>query len=103
MDNTYNPSKTEDEIYNLWIENNAFSPTIQKNSLDPFTIIMPPPNVTGELHMGHALTIAIEDLMIRWKRMERKARIQQMIDKDLDLRDRWAGIRELKKTYTNIP
>ncbi len=70
MDNTYNPSKTEDEIYNLWIENNAFSPTIQKNSLDPFTIIMPPPNVTGELHMGHALTIAIEDLMIRWKRMK---------------------------------
>ena len=70
MDNTYNPSKTEDEIYNLWIENNSFSPSVQKNNLDPFTIIMPPPNVTGELHMGHALTIAIEDLMIRWKRMK---------------------------------
>ena len=70
MDNTYNHSKTEDEIYNLWIENNSFSPSVQKNNLDPFTIIMPPPNVTGELHMGHALTIAIEDLMIRWKRMK---------------------------------
>ena len=70
MDNTYNPSKTEDEIYNLWIENDSFSPSEQKNGLDPFTIIMPPPNVTGELHMGHALTIAIEDLMIRWKRMK---------------------------------
>ena len=70
MDNSYNPSKTEDKIYNLWMESNAFSPSTTQSDLEPFTIIMPPPNVTGELHMGHALTIAIEDLMIRWRRMK---------------------------------
>tara|TARA_Y100001970_G_scaffold164612_1_gene201165 strand:+ start:1893 stop:4493 length:2601 start_codon:yes stop_codon:yes gene_type:complete len=70
MDNSYNPSKTEDKIYSLWMENNAFSPSTIESGIEPFTIIMPPPNVTGELHMGHALTIAIEDLMIRWKRMK---------------------------------
>ena len=69
MDKTYNPSKTEKEIYSLWLSENVFAPSDQNTELDPFTIIMPPPNVTGELHMGHALTIAIEDLIIRWKRM----------------------------------
>ena len=69
MDKTYNPSKTEKEIYSFWLSKNVFAPSDQNTELDPFTIIMPPPNVTGELHMGHALTIAIEDLIIRWKRM----------------------------------
>ena len=69
MDKTYKPSKTEKEIYNYWLSENLFAPSEQNTGLDPFTIIMPPPNVTGELHMGHALTLAIEDLIIRWKRM----------------------------------
>ena len=69
MDKTYKPTKTEKEIYNYWLSENLFAPSDQNTELDPFTIIMPPPNVTGELHMGHALTLAIEDLIIRWKRM----------------------------------
>ena len=69
MDKTYKPSKTEKEIYSYWLSGNLFAPSDQNTELDPFTIIMPPPNVTGELHMGHALTLAIEDLIIRWKRM----------------------------------
>ena len=61
MDKTYKPTKTEKEIYNYWLSENLFAPSDQNTELDPFTIIMPPPNVTGELHMGHALTLAIED------------------------------------------
>ena len=51
MDKTYNPSKTEKEIYSFWLSENVFAPSDQNTELDPFTIIMPPPNVTGELHM----------------------------------------------------
>ena len=64
MDKTYKPSKTEKEIYSYWLSGNLFAPSDQNTELDPFTIIMPPPNVTGELHMGHALTLAIEDFLL---------------------------------------
>jgi len=70
MEKSYSPTKNENEIYKYWLSENLFSPSEKETDLDPFTIIMPPPNVTGELHMGHALTIAIEDLIIRWKRMK---------------------------------
>ena len=71
MEKSYNPSDHEKSIYEYWLKENSFSPSSNtKIKLDPFTIIMPPPNVTGELHMGHALTIAIEDLIVRWKRMK---------------------------------
>ena len=68
MPRAYAPGAVEERIYNFWNDNGYFTPEIDR-SKDPFTIIMPPPNVTGELHMGHALTIALEDLMIRWHRM----------------------------------
>ena len=67
MDKTYKPSKTEKEIYNYWLSENLFAPSEQNTGLDPFTIIMPPPNVTGELHMGHALTLAIGKLVFLCK------------------------------------
>ena len=65
---TYDPSVTEEKIYQSWIEGNYFVAKVDP-SKKPFTVIMPPPNVTGELHYGHALTIALEDLMVRWHRM----------------------------------
>ncbi len=68
MTKTYNPQSVESRIYEFWNKNGYFTPQIDKEK-KPFTIIMPPPNVTGALHMGHALTTALEDLMIRWNRM----------------------------------
>ena len=68
MPRAYDPGATERGIYASWVEGGYFTPEIDR-SKKPFTIIMPPPNVTGELHMGHALTTALEDLMTRWHRM----------------------------------
>ena len=68
----YEPGAVEGRIYDFWTEGGYFTPEIDR-SKKPFTLIMPPPNVTGELHMGHALTIALEDLMVRWHRMQADA------------------------------
>ena len=65
----YDPSSSEENIYKFWENLGAFTPTIDKDK-KPFVMIMPPPNVTGELHMGHALTLAVEDLIVRWHRMK---------------------------------
>ncbi len=65
----YDPKAVEQRIYDFWVDRGYFTPTID-HSKEPFVIIMPPPNVTGELHMGHALTTALEDLMVRWHRMK---------------------------------
>ena len=65
----YEPQSVEKRIYDFWSDGGYFTPEID-HSREPFTVIMPPPNVTGELHMGHALTIALEDLMVRWHRMK---------------------------------
>jgi valyl-tRNA synthetase len=64
----YDPKATEQRIYQMWRDGGYFTPKID-HAKKPFVIIMPPPNVTGELHMGHALTAALEDLMTRWHRM----------------------------------
>ncbi|MDP2855921.1 MAG: valine--tRNA ligase [bacterium] len=67
---SYNPKKTEEKIYRLWEESGFFNPdNLPKRHQEPFTIIMPPPNANGSLHLGHALTTATEDIMIRYKRM----------------------------------
>ena len=66
MASAYDPSQVEERIYRWWEESGWFAPSGEGR---PFTIIMPPPNVTGELHLGHALTDAIEDILIRWHRM----------------------------------
>lgn len=65
----YDPAKTEKVIYGMWLKNKSFNPIKNK---DYFSIILPPPNVTGTLHMGHALGIAIEDALIRFNRMRGK-------------------------------
>ena len=64
----YNPTEVEGRIYKSWMDKGYFQPRIQEGK-QPFVIIMPPPNVTGELHLGHALTAAAEDALIRWHRM----------------------------------
>ena len=68
MAKAFAPREVEDRIYDFWDENGFFTPKIDWTK-QPFTIIMPPPNVTGDLHLGHALTATLEDLMIRWHRM----------------------------------
>lgn len=69
MEKTYNPSEFETSIYNTWLGKNYFSAKIDKDK-KPFTIIMPPPNVTSKLHMGHAFQQTIQDIIIRRKRMQ---------------------------------
>ena len=64
----YNPADVEQRVYQNWLDKGYFSANIDQ-SKDPFTIIMPPPNVTGELHLGHALEKAVEDALVRWHRM----------------------------------
>ena len=65
----YEPGKIEKKWYDFWLEQGYFAPKIDPNK-KPFVIIMPPPNVTGELHLGHALTATLEDIMVRWHRMK---------------------------------
>ena len=65
----YEPQQVENKIYNMWEENGYFRPT-QKEGAKPFTIVMPPPNVTGQLHMGHAMDATLQDTLIRFKRMQ---------------------------------
>jgi len=69
MPKAYDPKTVEDKWYKFWLEKDYFKPVINPKK-KPFTIIMPPPNVTGDLHMGHALTAAVEDAMTRWHRMK---------------------------------
>ncbi len=67
----YNPKQIEDKIYRLWEESSFFNPDkLPKRHKKPFTIIMPPPNANGSLHIGHALFVTLEDIMIRYQRMQ---------------------------------
>ncbi len=66
---TYDPQRVESGRYDWWYDRGYFTPTIEPGK-KPFVIIMPPPNVTGELHMGHALFATAEDLLVRWRRMQ---------------------------------
>ena len=66
---TYNPQDFEDRIYKMWSDNGYFTPDPNDNR-PPFCIVIPPPNVTGQLHMGHALDETLQDILIRAKRMQ---------------------------------
>ena len=65
----YEPQQVENEIYKMWEENGHFKPNKPRDA-KPFTIVMPPPNVTGQLHMGHAMDATLQDTLIRFKRMQ---------------------------------
>ena len=69
LNKVYNPKEFEENIYEYWMENKYFVAEVDKNK-KPYSIVMPPPNVTGNLHMGHALNGTIQDILIRTKRMQ---------------------------------
>ncbi|MGB8644608.1 MAG: valine--tRNA ligase [Anaerolineae bacterium] len=68
LSKTYNPQEVEEQLYEWWESQGYFAPKIDPGK-KPFVIVIPPPNVTGELHHGHAMFITFEDLLIRWRRM----------------------------------
>ncbi len=69
LEKTYNPAEVEEKLYGEWEESGAFAADTQSNKA-PYTIMMPPPNVTGSLHIGHALTFTLQDVLIRYRRMK---------------------------------
>ena len=69
LEKTYNPKVIESKLYEKWCENKYFHAEVDR-SKKPFTIVMPPPNITGKLHMGHALDNTLQDILIRYKRMQ---------------------------------
>lgn len=69
MDKIYNPKDVEENIYKEWEEKGYFKAEVNSHK-KPFTIVMPPPNITGKLHMGHALDETMQDILIRFKRMQ---------------------------------
>ncbi len=69
LSKVYEPKAVEERIYNTWVEKGYFHAKVDKNK-KPFTIVIPPPNVTGQLHMGHAFDETLQDILIRYKRMQ---------------------------------
>ena len=68
LDKVYNPKDFEQKIYEMWSENGYFTAD-SSSEKPPFSIVIPPPNVTGQLHMGHALNLTLQDILVRYKRM----------------------------------
>ena len=66
---TYAPGEFEDRIYQTWCEKGYFTPDVNNNA-EHFSVVIPPPNVTGQLHMGHALDETLQDILVRYKRMQ---------------------------------
>lgn len=69
LEKTYNPKEIEDRLYKEWLEGGYFHAVVNKDK-KPFTVMMPPPNITGQLHMGHALDNTMQDILVRFKRMQ---------------------------------
>ncbi len=69
LEKTYSPRTVEDKIYAFWEQETLFAPEVNANASEQFSIVIPPPNVTGTLHMGHALDNTLQDILIRWHRM----------------------------------
>ena len=69
LEKNYNPQDIEDRLYSKWEEKKYFHAEVDPEK-KPFTMVIPPPNITGQLHMGHALDNTMQDILIRWKRME---------------------------------
>ena len=69
LEKTYNPSEIEGRLYQKWLDKKYFHAEVNRDK-KPFTIVMPPPNITGQLHMGHALDNTLQDILIRFKRMQ---------------------------------
>ncbi len=72
MPKAYNPATVEGPTYQRWEESGAFTPQVEADR-NPYSVIMPPPNLTGELHLGHAMMDTVEDILVRWRRMQGKS------------------------------
>ena len=73
LEKNYNPSQIEEKLYQKWLDRGYFHADATRGKREgkkPFTIMMPPPNVTGQLHMGHAVDNTMQDILIRYKRMQ---------------------------------
>ena len=70
LETTYNPKAIEEKLYQKWCDNKYFHAEVDR-SRKPFTIVMPPPNITGKLHMGHALDNTLQDILIRYKNVKK--------------------------------
>ena len=68
LEKQYDPSSFEDRTYKFWVDNGYFHADV-KSDKKPYTIVIPPPNITGQLHMGHALDNTLQDILIRYHRM----------------------------------
>ena len=76
LDKTYRPAETEAKLYDTWEESGAFAASVESNAA-PYVVMMPPPNVTGSLHMGHALNMTLQDVLIRYQRRSGKDALWQ--------------------------
>ena len=65
----YDPAEVEDRTYQFWLDRKYFHAAVNPDK-KPYTIVIPPPNITGQLHMGHALDETLQDILIRWRRMQ---------------------------------
>ena len=69
LEKVYDPKQVEDRTYQFWLDKNYFHADAESKK-EPYTIVIPPPNITGQLHMGHALDNTLQDALIRWRRMQ---------------------------------
>ena len=69
LEKVYDPKQVEDRTYQFWMDGNYFHAEVDPKK-EPYTIVIPPPNITGQLHMGHALDETFQDILIRWRRMQ---------------------------------
>ena len=72
LDKVYDPKQVEDRTYQFWLDGDYFHAEVDPKK-EPYTIVIPPPNITGQLHMGHALDETLQDILIRWRRMQGRA------------------------------
>ena len=97
---TYDPKGLEDRLYQKWMDNGYFHAKVNPDK-KPFTIVMPPPNVTGQLHMGHALDETMQDILIRFKRMQGYEALWQPGTDHAAIATEVKVIDKLKKELTN--
>ena len=69
LETTYDPGAIEERLYQKWLDNKYFHAEVDETK-QPYTIVIPPPNITGKLHMGHALDETLQDILIRFKKMQ---------------------------------
>ena len=94
LEKKFNFAEEENIIYDKWYKSNCFKPS---KNLEPYCIMMPPPNVTGSLHMGHALTFTIQDILIRYNRMLNKEVLWQPGTDHAGIATQMVVERQLKK------